>query len=587
MRTKLFAFTSTLLLAACGAEPAGAPLGTMTQAIRAGAGDDGQTFLGAELLVTEMSGDAVPCGVGSVEFTVEVSRNGEAGPYQLIDKAEVFRTCSSPSQGQLAMVLDNSQSLDDELDTLKGAALRVSDTVIDRGGQVSLTRVSTNAKILSGLSSDREALRTAIDEMFVTNGWTSLYDGVRMANETLGMAHLKAGDQRFENADGFCNMGGSQSILVFTDGGENNSRHQMHYSESYPGDGINTSLGDLLQLNVAASTTPVYTVGLGEEADHQALNGLAHASGGRHVAMDDPGDIEDVLSMLAEYNESTHRVCTKLPDHVCGSVDVRIGHRFVDGERVMQGSSVRHLDLPCPVRARGRVATMLLTLDASDMQPETVNRLVAQTINWVSPVDAPRVLFLRDDFHHDEFAYETSKLYTTLTAAGYTASFVDEAADGIGIEELASYDVVWFSNPGYPMDDLKTFNALRQFSEAGGGVVMQGDDMSWSHGSAFPTEPLTQLRHIDNGTEYCGQNIDNGSGEYKVTLPEVSHPILAGLEGQSFRYTDDIDTAELITGSSEGTSEVLAWATVEGGKNKNKVCGTKPVIVAFTPNAPE
>ena len=85
MRTKLFVFTGTVLLAACGAEPAGAPLGTMTQAIRAGAGDDGQTFLGAELLVTELGGDAVPCGVGSVDFTVEVSRNGAAGPYQLID----------------------------------------------------------------------------------------------------------------------------------------------------------------------------------------------------------------------------------------------------------------------------------------------------------------------------------------------------------------------------------------------------------------------------------------------------------------------------------------------------------------------
>ncbi len=571
---------TTLFCAACsGGDPAPSELGSMAQAIRAGEGVGGGVYLGADLLVTETQGEAVPCGVGQVEFTVEVSRNGIEGPYQLIDNAKVYRACSAPNQGQLALVLDNSQSLENELDILKDAALRVSDTVIKRGGQVSLTRVSTNATVLSPLSRDTEEVRTAIDGMFVTNGWTSLYDGVRLGNETLGAANNESPTlESFDDAGSFCNVGASRGIVVFTDSQENNSSHQMHWSESYPGDGIDTSLDDLTQLNVGATTTPIYTVGLGEQADHEALSSLAASTGGRHVALDNPGDIPDVLKMLAEYTKATHRVCTQLPDHVCGSLDVRISHSYEHQGVLTQGSTVRHLDLPCPVRASGRVATVMLTLDASDLPKETVNRLVAQTVNWASPVDAPRVLFVRDDFHHDEFAHDTAKLYDTLVASGYAASFLDEPADGISVADLEGYDVVWFSNPGYPMDDVASFHALLQFSEAGGGVVLQGDDMSAAYGQAFSPDRLTQLEHIDNGTSYCGKNIDNGKGAYDVSLVSTAHPIVAGLEGQSFKYTDDIDTARLLAPSA-GQSEVLAWATADKGKD----CGAKPVIVAFTP----
>jgi hypothetical protein len=583
LNRRALACSSALIIAACGSEPQTlpGPMGTLAQAIRAGVGEDGEVFLGAELLVTETDGTAVPCGIGDVEFTVEVSRNGVDGPYQRIDEATVHRACSSPSQGQLALVLDNSQSLDDEMDIIKAAALSVSDRVIDRGGEVSLTRVSTNAAILSELSEDRESVRAAIDGMWVSNGWTSLYDGVRMGNETLGRAAQSAEVQAYADAGGFCDLGDSRGIVVFTDSEENNSSHQMHRTDEYPGDGINTTLGDLLGLSVGATTTPIYTVGLGPRADHAALAELAASTGGRHVALNDTGDIESVLSMLAEYGQSTHRICTQLPDHICGSLDVRVQHRYLDGATEVTGSTIRHLELPCPVRAQGRVATLRLTLDASDMSSETVFRLIAQTINWVSPVDAPRVLFVRDDAHHDEFSHDTSKLYDTLVAGGYVAEFIDESPDGIGAADLAGFDVVWFSNPGYPMDDIKSFSALRQFSKDGGGVVLQGDDMTASMGAAFSMTPLTQLEYVDNGTSYCGRNVDNGrGGAYRVSLGADSHPILAGLEGQSFLYGDDIDTARVMTGSSDGTSEVLAWATLDGSEG----CAQKPVIVAFTPN---
>jgi hypothetical protein len=126
------------------------------------------------------------------------------------------------------------------------------------------------------------------------------------------------------------------------------------------------------------------------------------------------------------------------------------------------------------------------------------------------------------------------------------------------------------------MDDLDSFDALLQFSAEGGGVVLQGDDMSWSYGHEFPTTPLTRLEHVNNGVRYCGERINNlRSGRYRVTLEAEERPILPGLEGLSFLYGDDIDTA---TPVGEG-EQMLAWATVEGVAD----CEPKPVIVGFTP----
>jgi hypothetical protein len=222
------------------------------------------------------------------------------------------------------------------------------------------------------------------------------------------------------------------------------------------------------------------------------------------------------------------------------------------------------------------VATVLLTLDASETSEDVVMTLVANAVNWVSPVDAPRVLFVRDDFHHGEFAHETQLLFERLAASGYRAEFLDEPEHGVTAEALAGFDVVWFSNPGYPMDDEQSFDALLEFSEAGGGVVLQGDDISWSFGHAFSTSPLTRLSHIDNGTRYCGQRIDNGvSGSYRVEVSGTSHPVIAGLEGYTFLYGDDIDSTRPL----DDSTEVLVWATANDAEN----CARKPVVSVFTP----
>jgi hypothetical protein len=45
-------------------------------------------------------------------------------------------------------------------------------------------------------------------------------------------------------------------------------------------------------------------------------------------------------------------------------------------------------------------------------------------------------------------------------------------------DDIKDYDLVWFSNPGYPPDDSSSLLALLQYYEAGNPNVIQGDDMT-------------------------------------------------------------------------------------------------------------
>jgi hypothetical protein len=71
-------------------------------------------------------------------------------------------------------------------------------------------------------------------------------------------------------------------------------------------------------------------------------------------------------------------------------------------------------------------------------------------------------------------------------------------------------------------------------------------------------------------------HIDNQKGgRYRVTMNAETHPIIAGVEGASFLYGDDIDTTTPVMDATE----VLAWASVDGRNG----CRPKPVITAFSP----
>lgn len=552
------------------------------QQLRAGAGQAGEVFLALDVLATHGKHQAVlGCGESSLELELAYSREGEEGPFVDLPSAALQRSCGAAA-GDFALVVDNSGSEDGFLPELTISARNVMDRVLADGGRASLVRVSTDARVLSELTDDRRGLGAALDGMFVNDGWTALYDGIRMANETLGRAAQAQAGTRYPDAASFCTASAKLGVVAITDGRENNSSHQKYASnDRYPGDGLDTELSDLKKLEVAGITTPIYTIGLGDQVAHDTLADLSEHTGGRHMRIDDRNDIFNAFDVIGDYAQARHQVCTELPAGVCGPLHVRVRHSVASHGRrggapgtSASGDRTYYMNVPCaepPATARpGGVATMLLAMTAADIPWPTAMRLASQTAEWVSTVSAPRILVVSDDNHHNEHRGDVDFVALALAEAGFEVTVLGEPEHGLEAAQVDGYDVVWLSNPGYPVDDAATVDVLLAFARSGGGVVFQGDDMSWSHGHAFSMTPATGLVHMSNGTSYCGRRTDNGSGAYTVVMAEGEHPIVAGMEGLTFAYRDDIDTVRL----SDAPPEVLAWATVSGVAG----CADKPVI---------
>lgn len=228
----------------------------------------------------------------------------------------------------------------------------------------------------------------------------------------------------------------------------------------------------------------------------------------------------------------------------------------------------------------GRVVTILLTMSNqrfTENHGAVSTTLASNAIDWVSPVDTPRVLLVLDDNNRGEYPDDANNIFFNLAFAGYDVLLVEEPIDGLLPEDLIIegevVDVVWFSNPGYQIDDLTTIETLSAFVDSGGGLVLQGDDMSWRQEAIG----LTHLEFVNNGTRNCGQVTDNDSGaSYLVDIVSETHPVIDGLEGITFPYGDDIDKSIAL---NEG-EKVLAWTSSIDGTCPCEF-DPRPVIIAL------
>jgi len=108
-----------------------------------------------------------------VEVSIEVSRNGAEGPWVEVDNDALIPTCDPSKPGDLALVLDNSGSLEEQVEVVRAGARRAANRIQQDGGSVSVVRVSTEASIKAPLASPPEAVDAALDELFVNKGWTA------------------------------------------------------------------------------------------------------------------------------------------------------------------------------------------------------------------------------------------------------------------------------------------------------------------------------------------------------------------------------------------------------------------------------
>jgi len=540
-------------------------------------------FASVEILLTDSEGHAIPCGEGTLDVTVTVA--GPDGHFNDVAPQTWRLTCDQGQTGDLALVVDNSGSENGLLQELQDAANTMVDKVLDNDGRASLVRVSTNSEVLVPLTSDRNALHAGVSQMFIHKGWTALWDGVRMGNETLGAAANAdpVSGQTYTDLNSFCSVGRTFGVVAFTDGADNNSSDEMaaqYDTTRYPGDGIDTTYEDLSSLQVDGSQTPIYAIGLGHQVETQKLTDLAQSTGGRYLGIDATSQVGDVFSIIGNYFDAERQVCVELPSLECGEFTLRVEYDWTYGQDHEHGVVDTPLSMPCQTPPEGRVATILLTTSDPGVPQDAAGTLARQTVEWVSPKLRPQVLVVLDDNNHGEDQDDAMVVNSLLLDDdNLSITYADEPADGLNAADVAGYDVVWFSNPGYPMDDQRSFETLQAFAAGGGGVVLQGDDMTWSWGEGFSMAPVTHLDYVDNGTDACGTHIDNDQyGHYLVTISDADHAILRGLNGVSFPYGNDIDNS---TPRNEG-EQVLATATVQG----DDTCPPRPVIVVHDPTPP-
>lgn len=569
--------TSLALMMGCAVD---APVEVTVQqahAARVGAGG----FVSLDLLAS-VEGQPIACDDGRFEVRVSVTAEGVEGHFTELPPQSWVVACDDGRTGDLSLVVDNSGSEHGFLDWLQGAAHTIADEILARGGRLSLVRVSTNSELVLPMTADEDAVGRAIDGLYVNKGWTALWDGVRLGQSSLGGSGFAASSRT--DVEEFCFGEQPLGVVVFTDGIENNSadEHAEEYDRlKYPGDGIDTTLADLEHLSIGDAVTPIYTLGLGREVDAVALGELAAATGARSRVLDAAEQIPEAFSLIQKHIDATAEVCAELPQQECGDFLVRVDWTWTpSGEgSPLAGAVTEPVTYTCDeveVSSEGRVATILMTLGDPGIPTELASTLAQQAVEWASPRLRPHVLIVLDDGNAGEDVTDV-ELVTWLLSDVDTleVDYLEESAAGLSAADLDGFDVVWFANPGYPMDDLNTFQALQAFVDSGGGLVLQGDDMTWST-AGFYTTALTGLVHGDNGTSACGRSIDNrAGGTYDVDIIVEDHAITRGLAGTTFSYGNDIDLSFPLNDDVA----VLATAVPRGVPT----CAPRPVIVGYDP----
>lgn len=253
-------------------------------------------------------------------------------------KVEVRQSKAEP-RIHTVIVADNSGSQGKTFMQTQEANRVFAKQLLDQGTEdpdrVGIVRVSTEARVLTELTNNPKEFNSAVDAMFVSNGWTALYDGVRVANEVLDRGAFTLSSQ---NKEWSCVDRAFNSVVVFTDGRDNNSSDMQ--KTSYKGDGIDTTLESLAKLEILGVRTPVYAVGIGRSVDESSLSELSKRTGGFYSPIDSYEKLAGALEQQASSMRSATPFCFRLP--YCDIKAVRVHVRFqLDGSTYDRTLDVR------------------------------------------------------------------------------------------------------------------------------------------------------------------------------------------------------------------------------------------------------
>ncbi|MFP4598351.1 MAG: vWA domain-containing protein [Persicimonas sp.] len=268
-----------------------------------GIGSDSETATRrAALSALDSSGKPIPLTASNTTVTVQTRQNG--GPWSSATAVQL--DFSGPAHIDTVLVSDNSGSLETELAQMKAALKSFTHLLLNGNGRdrVGLVRVSTVSTLEQTLTDDEAEIDAAVDDLFITNGWTAFYDGVRLANEALDDG---AAAQAGQSGSSYCVDEAYRAIVAFTDGDDNHSEGQ--HSTDSPDDGVATKLEDLYDLQVNNVATPIYTVGIGNKLDATVLQDLSAQTGGTYRDIASYRQLKGALTSTANQLESSAAIC--------------------------------------------------------------------------------------------------------------------------------------------------------------------------------------------------------------------------------------------------------------------------------------
>ncbi len=146
-----------------------------------------------------------------------------------------------------------------------------------------------------------------------------------------------------------------------------------------------------------------------------------------------------------------------------------------------------------------------------------------------------KVLMVLDGNHHGEDIGDVNYTIEMFDRQDINYTLINEPYGGLRVNDTEGYDLIWFVNPGWPMDTRVTLQTLSELFNRNVPIVLHGDDMTWGMTELAKTdlEPLTHLHNVNNGLDT----------NYTVIFSNGSHPVLTYLAGREFTYKeDDIDT---------------------------------------------
>jgi len=140
----------------------------------------------------------------------------------------------------------------------------------------------------------------------------------------------------------------------------------------------------------------------------------------------------------------------------------------------------------------------------------------------------------------------------------YSYDTMWEPTGGLSTTDLEGHDVVIYLSWSYPAGyaNLSTAETLIDYFESGGRLIVVGDDISRvgnAGGHPYQAqnvtygddwEAMTRLEYINNG----GSKEVGITDGYEISLGS-GHPVLSGIEGETFNYYNDCDTTNFISGT--------------------------------------